>query len=118
MGPPAKKKRRYEYAPELKAKTREELVVYFESFTGRLGDGFFCGFGQCNPATKISRKGALTQHIRNHINEVLETNAAHLKTHKNSQLIVLCFCFFEIFKTVIIKNDKKTLKTPENLKIN
>ena len=37
MGPPAKKKRRYEYAPELKAKTREELLVYFESFTGRLG---------------------------------------------------------------------------------
>lgn len=69
----AKKVKRYEYAEELKTKTREELLTYFEAFTGHGVGGFFCGFGQCDPTSTMKRKAAKVQHVKDHVEEVLET---------------------------------------------
>lgn len=51
--PPAKKKKHREYATELKKKTHEEPIQYFEGFTGHNSSGYFCRFVQCNPATRM-----------------------------------------------------------------
>lgn len=42
-----------EYATELKKRTHEEPIQYFEGFTGHNSSGYFCSFVQCNPATRM-----------------------------------------------------------------